>query len=727
MEEDELIERFFEATLDQDDVDYEPFLDSGGSEISAAVHLHQLFQKAAESWNQEERPRQLGRFEIVGDLGAGGIGRVYLGWDPELLRHVAIKVIARDRWAINEARSIAKLDHHSIVRVFEVGHDHLVMELLDGGTLQDKIEDLEAGNENPLQSERARLHCLVRIAEGLAYCHARGILHRDIKPSNVLFPKGGEHPRLIDFGLAHLDELESLDITQNLVGSPAYLAPEQVQSGETGTDHRSDIFSFGILAYELLTLVSPFRKETRQDTLNAVLAAHPESARKVNGSISRPVGIVLEHCMEQDPGRRYQSMQAVVEDLQNAMANRPLSVGRRSVFRRGALFLRRHRKAASFAALGIGVAATASLALWFNGLVHERATFALRLERYQEETSGIHSAQELFKLGTALSHAKYDARTLDGSLVGSWIEDASELAAQAIEQWSRHLGSELEELADFDKGVFPPSTWRGLLTLDEDLIPSASWNEVARSRGRVTLSPELLAHPDLVAFRQIGATGQKALNTPQVFRSIQLPEYPEEGYYRLEIPGVWQREFYIESAWGAPLEIAWIKPTLDSSAWIHWTERGFRVSPLITLGPYTEVTDISASAIRTADNYPATAHTQAQEYAAKTGGRLPMCEELFTLFEGDWGLTPHSQLEGEHVADIISLWPIEFGATFSYAAFDGKRFQSRLDCLGSFPRDAVDTSPHDDHPNRPGGYAFRIVYVDPSAAPGSLGTTKVSK
>ncbi len=720
MEDDELIDRFLDATFDEDEVDHESFLSEGGEEIAGAVRVHQLFQAASESWQEPKRPTQLDRFQIVGDLGAGGIGKVYLGWDPDLRRHVAIKVISRDRWASNEARSIAKLEHRSIVKVYEVGRDHLVMELLDGGTLQDKILDLTAGHQNSMSALRARLHCLVRIAEGLAYCHERGILHRDVKPSNVLFAMDDEHPRLIDFGLAHLDELESLDITQNLVGSPAYLSPEQVQSGETGTDIRSDIFSFGSMAYELLTLTSPFKRDTRQETMDAVSAARPTNPRKLNPEISKSIENILAHCMEPDARQRYASMGEVALDIQDALADRPISVGSRSPVHHARLFMKRHRRVSGFAAMGVSVAALAGSGLWMQSLRTERTAFAEELEALVSRIPETRAGSEVQRLGFGLLNAKYRAETLDRSIAGRMLYTSTPPAEAAIESWSRHVATKLEQLSNFDLKRYPPAVWRGVLVLDEIMLPEAPWNSETRNRGRVTLSPELASNEQLILYKEEPAELNGPRAVIRVHNPVPLTEFPDTGQYRLEIPGIWQRDFLVDSPWCEPIHLEFKRPHLDTTGWVHLKELGILISPLISKRQMSQLSaDLVISDV--IDDSPCAGPIDyAQKFADWAGGRLPTLEEVDQLHGKDAVFSPDINAAGEHIVYSHILGDINEGSHYLYFRASwkpGDPIHNRVNVsLRSTHMLITIPSKEPDEPSRRAGLAFRVVYPAPLRA-----------
>ncbi len=210
----------------------------------------------------------IGRYTLQAQLGAGGMATVYRGHDPRLAREVAIKLLLgdiqgdpalRERFE-REAHTIARLEHPAIVPVYDFGEDqgqlYLVMRLMTGGSLQDRLK------RGPLAPEVVA-HIVDRLADALDTAHAQGIIHRDLKPGNILFDEY-DNPMISDFGIAKLAlQAGAATLTQTgaLVGTPAYMSPEQVR-GDADIDRRSDLYAFGIIAYEMLTGRLPFKADT---------------------------------------------------------------------------------------------------------------------------------------------------------------------------------------------------------------------------------------------------------------------------------------------------------------------------------------------------------------------------------------------------------------------------------------------------------------------------------
>ncbi|HET9372063.1 MAG TPA: protein kinase, partial [Vicinamibacterales bacterium] len=261
---------------------------------------------------------RIGRYEVLGSLGAGGMGEVYRARDPRLDRLVAIKVLsaqlAGDADALarfeREAMSVAKLSHPNILSIFEFAHEgdtaFVVTELVDGETLRARLAT------GPVPPRRAVGYAL-QIARGIAAAHARGIVHRDLKPENVMIT-GDEQIRILDFGLAKPIDLGPSDATRGaplataagvVLGTFGYMAPEQVR-GLT-VDHRTDIFAFGAVLYEMLSGVRAFRADTAADTMSAILSQDPPDLDAARLAIPPAVERIVRRCLEKNPELRFQS------------------------------------------------------------------------------------------------------------------------------------------------------------------------------------------------------------------------------------------------------------------------------------------------------------------------------------------------------------------------------------------------------------------------------------
>jgi serine/threonine protein kinase len=315
---------------------------------------------------------RLGPYEVVALLGAGGMGEVWRARDTRLGRDVALKVVhprlASDPDRLSrfekEARAAAQLDHPNILVVHDVGtHEgspFIVSELLQGESLREKLGA-------PLPPKKA-VDYTIQIAHGLAAAHEKGIVHRDIKPENVFVTKDG-HVKILDFGVAKLlpsfeasgvnTETPTASATQpgTAVGTIAYMSPEQIRGQPV--DARSDLFSLGVVLYEMLSGKRPFQRETPADTMSAILREEPPDLSETNRSVPAALENVVRHCLEKEPERRFQSARDVVfaiealPDVSSARPAAPMSPA--------GVWLHRHRKALAGAALAVVLAGIGAL------------------------------------------------------------------------------------------------------------------------------------------------------------------------------------------------------------------------------------------------------------------------------------------------------------------------------------------------------------------------------
>ena len=303
--------------------------------------------------------RTISHYEILEKLGEGGMGVVYKARDQRLNRIVAVKFLpenllqftdALERFQ-QEAEAISALNHPHIATIFEMddieGRKFLVLEYLGGGTLKSAIKTLHlSGKEFPLKDV---IEYGVQAAEGLGHAHQRGIVHRDVKTDNMMLTEDGK-VKITDFGLARLRGAAHLTRTGSTVGTAAYMSPEQIQGEEV--DHRSDLFSFGVVLYELTTGRLPFRGEHEAAISYAIVNEAPAPAGSLRQGLSRPLEQVIERCLEKDRQIRYQSAGEIAEDL------RGILTGSQEMGKAGSGFSRRARVAVGTILVACAIAAT---------------------------------------------------------------------------------------------------------------------------------------------------------------------------------------------------------------------------------------------------------------------------------------------------------------------------------------------------------------------------------
>jgi eukaryotic-like serine/threonine-protein kinase len=280
----------------------------------------------------EELPGQIGRYLVERILGKGGFGIVYKAWDPELERWVAIKIPRADTGRHpsalarfeREGRSAAQLRHPGIASVYTVEHEggipFIVSEYVDGVTLTDRLRT------GPPYTFRQSAELLKALASAVQYAHSRGVVHRDIKPSNILIATDGT-PRLLDFGLAIRESIdESIAMPFHVIGTPGYMSPEQA-SGKDKVDRRCDIYSLGVVLYQLITGEVPFRGEPRM-ILRQVIDEDPRNPRSLNADIPPDLDTICETAMMKEVGKRYQTAAKLADELQRYLDGVPIEARR---------------------------------------------------------------------------------------------------------------------------------------------------------------------------------------------------------------------------------------------------------------------------------------------------------------------------------------------------------------------------------------------------------------
>src|SRR5579864_7604333 len=280
----------------------------------------------------------LGHYRILEKIGSGGMGEVFRARDERLGRDVALKLIrpaSSDnpdhlRRFEQEARAAAALNHPNILAIYDVGFEgsvpYIVSELLEGKNLRQRLQ------EGPIPVKEASDYAL-QIAHGLTAAHERLIVHRDLKPENLFLTNDGR-VKILDFGVAKLQApahedrtIESVTtVTKHgaMIGTVAYMSPEQLRGKPV--DHRSDIFSFGAILYEMMSGSRAFRGETEVDTMTAVLREEPAIANLDEAAIPAGYRDIIQHCLEKDPENRFQSAKDLAFALQTLSGSSPLRI-----------------------------------------------------------------------------------------------------------------------------------------------------------------------------------------------------------------------------------------------------------------------------------------------------------------------------------------------------------------------------------------------------------------
>src|SRR5438128_6276704 len=299
-----------------------------------------------------------GHYELLEEIGHGGMGVVYRACDTALNRLVALKMILTGQFASQqevkrfraEAEAAARLDHPNIVPIYEVadqdGRPFYSMKFMEGGTLTKRL----AASMSPFEPREAVL-LLVKIARAVHHAHQRAILHRDLKPGNILLDARGE-PYVSDFGLAKwLDSADGLTLSGAMLGSPNYMSPEQAAGQSERLTTASDTYSLGALLYQLLTGSPPFEAATPLATMKRVIEEEPRRPSALNSAVDRDLETICLKCLEKDPQVRYPSADALAEELERWLRHEPIRARPSAAAERLGKWIRRNPRVATLVVL----------------------------------------------------------------------------------------------------------------------------------------------------------------------------------------------------------------------------------------------------------------------------------------------------------------------------------------------------------------------------------------
>lgn len=422
--------------------------------------------------------REIAGYRLVREIGRGGMGAVFEAEDPRMKRRVALKVLqhkpsmtekTHERFQ-REAWIGGKLNHPNLVKVFDRGvwedFEYFTMELIDGGSLHDVIKSMKLSGRDPawnleFGTREYMSWALAKVAEaarGLEYAHRQGVVHRDVKPMNILLARDPAVVKIADFGLALDMEATRMTTEGSVLGTVAYMAPEQIK-GETGTlDARCDIYALGVTLFETLTLELPFTGSTQQLYFNSVLTGQARRPSRFNARVSRDLDIVLGKTLERDPKDRYDTAAAFREDLENVLAFRPIHARPPSPVTKVAKWVRRKpMHAALTMALALGLPTVGVLTV--RSQIQQRALDKVEIEKLWTRSLSLRQLQHFDEAAGVLT----ELLDRDPGYVKALLTRALSLSQLTEAEKDPAARADLEQrsLADADRaiGLLPRAAW----------------------------------------------------------------------------------------------------------------------------------------------------------------------------------------------------------------------------------------------------------------------------
>ncbi|PIE23678.1 MAG: hypothetical protein CSA62_06110 [Planctomycetota bacterium] len=501
------LERLWQRLIESGEVD--PGLEPKPSESLASLHSISSGSQAPcfdEETGLPEEDSAFGHYRILRELGRGAQGTVFLAEDQRFDRKVALKV--QPLWRLHrsehkkrfarEAELASRLQHPAICRVYErglfAGTAFLAMEYVEGRSLAQRIakqrQALAKGGSpqvlslpelgkprSQADSIRRLLEFFDSIAAALSAAHQAGLIHRDIKPGNIMVSPDAR-PVLLDFGLARAVEEEALTMTGDLIGTPAYMSPEQLMAQRIELDQRSDIYSLGATIFECLTLHRPFEAATRQELYQQILTSPAPDIRAFGKALPRDLAVVVATTLEKDRRRRYQSAADLAEDLRRIRIDSPIRVRPAGPLRKLVDWAKRNPVVATSAALIfviLSLALTVTLSMTFELLSARdslgRATLGPQIEKANRQAEELldldspgerHSPKRVTALrrwdeiyGRPLQKARPDiAARLSDLRAEAYEEDESSLARfRAEHPLQDEIRRLQQQLVGYDRGL----------------------------------------------------------------------------------------------------------------------------------------------------------------------------------------------------------------------------------------------------------------------------------
>src|SRR5262245_3631931 len=359
----------------------------------------------------------VGDFRLASMIGQGGMGQVWEAEQVSLRRRVAVKFVRPERVTAHqlelfarEARAGGRLSHPGIVAVYSHGRSDglawIAMELVSGAwTLEDFLDEAGRAPEVPEGYDRHVARFVAEVADAMQAAHEAAVIHRDLKPQNVLVTHD-EHPKVTDFGLARITDETALSVTGDFAGTYFYMSPEQVAAKRAGIDHRTDVFSLGVVLYELLALRRPFEGDTSHQVAAQILAKDPPDIRTIRSRVPRDLAVIAGKALEKDRDRRFATMKELAADLRRHLANEPIQARPPTRVDRTLKWIKRNPTKSTAAA----IAAVAFAAITGLLVQNVRANRALSVERTNLASSNAALKTKTSEAEASAAEARDNAR-----------------------------------------------------------------------------------------------------------------------------------------------------------------------------------------------------------------------------------------------------------------------------------------------------------------------------
>ena len=442
---------------------------------------------------------QFGDYTLLEEIARGGMGAIYRARDNRLDRIVALKMVLgehlhnpseRERFK-SEVEAVARLEHPNIVPLYDVGEVHgrpfFTMKLVESGNLAQRRPDLElprvdkarkdpsgtTWSTHSLRNRQQRIaQLMIRIARAVHFAHQRGLLHRDLKPANILLD--GDEPVVTDFGIAkRLDQKSHITLTGAVLGTPAYMAPEQAE-GRSDLTTAADVFSLGAILYDLLTGQPPFLGDTPMQTLGKVLLTEAQPATSRNPCVDHDLNVICQKCLQRDPLRRYGSAGELADDLQRWTDGEPILARPVTIAERALKWMKRRpvlATATAFTALtllAVAVTLAILLPMVLTANRDERSARELAEQRRQQAENALQLAEQREQAALQAARSEQQARAREeqrfdqlAEVAVSYMDGYETIrslpgAGPARRTFSANAVSLLNSLATTDR-LFPPN------------------------------------------------------------------------------------------------------------------------------------------------------------------------------------------------------------------------------------------------------------------------------